>query len=147
MITVHQEAWIQSRYNIPPYPISCVNSYYWQCTFSLGKVVLDPPTIRRVTWVFLKFVFGWWMMSWSPHIFASFSKKASVVDHCFIKKHRNQVFPLWFGMWMRRSLWTMQRRQNVWWVGASRLAWWICTEKYFWKFIHWRGNGIGKLYL
>ena len=50
-------------------------------------------------------------------------------------------------MWKMRSLWTPQRSQNVWWVGAARSYWWILIEKYSWRFIHQRGNGIRKGYL
>ena len=55
MITVHPEVCIWSRKNSPPYNISCFNSFYWQRAFSMGNVVLEPPKIRWVTQIFLKF--------------------------------------------------------------------------------------------
>ena len=57
------------------------------------------------------------------------------------------VLTLWGGMWMRRSIWTPQMRQNVWWIGAARPSWWIFSEKYFWRFVHWRRDGGIKGYI
>ena len=41
------------------------------------------------------------------------------------------AFPLWGGMWTRRSLWNIRRSQNVW----------------FWRFTLWRVNGSRKGYI
>ena len=57
------------------------------------------------------------------------------------------VLPLWDGMWTRRYLWTSHRRQYIWWVGTAMSARWIFSEKYFWRLIHWRGNGSRKWYI
>ena len=54
---------------------------------------------------------------------------------------------LWGFIWTRRSIMNPQRKQNVWWVGAESSAWWIFSEQYFWRFIHWRGNGVNKGYI
>ena len=72
--------------------------------------------------------FQWWMMSCSPRIFVSLSKKSPVVDHCFVK-NINRVLTLWGGMLTRRSLWGPQRRHNVWWIGVARSVWWIFIEQ------------------
>ena len=85
MITVLREALIWSRYNSSPYTNYFDNSLSWQCEFSLGNFVRDSSTIIRVNIIFLKFFLQWWMMSWSPCIFVSSSRKAPVVYHCFVK--------------------------------------------------------------
>ena len=112
MITVRQKYFIWSQNNSPPYNINCVNIFFWRREFSLGIFFLDPLTIRWVTWIFLKF-FKWWIMSWSPRIFASLFKKVPAVDHSLSKKYRDHILPLYCGMWTRRSLWNPQRRQNI----------------------------------
>ena len=84
MITVRPEAFIWIQKNSPSYHINCVNSLSWQHAFSLGNVDFDPPTIRWVAWIFLKF-FKWWIMSWYPRIFSYLSKKVHTVYHCSTK--------------------------------------------------------------
>ena len=91
-------------------------------------------------------LFWWWMMSWSPRIFASLSNKVTALDHRF-PQNIEITFFLWGGMWTRRSLWNTQRRHNIWWIGDTRPAWWILSEQYFWRFIHWRRHEIRKVYL
>ena len=59
----------------------------------------------------------------------------------------SSTYHLTKGKWTIRSLWTPYRRQNIWWVGSIRSDWWIFSEKYFWRFIQWRGNKSRKVYL
>ena len=65
----------------------------------------------------------------------------------FYQKHIDHIYPLWCGMWTRRSLWNPKRKQNIFWVGYANPVWWILGEKYFLRLIHWRSHGSRKGYL
>ena len=78
--------------SVPPsrfYLISSVTVSCWipffksMLGFSLGKVVINPPTFRWVPQKYLSFFL--WKMNWYLHIFVSLSKKAPATDYCFSK--------------------------------------------------------------
>ena len=90
------------------------------------------------------------LLTWLKHL-GSFSMVMSWQIIC--KKYTQMkvvvwtLFTFWGCMRTQRSLWTPQRRQKFLWVGSARSPFWNFSEKYFWRLIHWRGNGIRKGYL